>query len=273
MDLNKKHSQQSEMCDPLCSLSPYNFTGKAAVVTGAGQGIGKWIALALANTGAEICIADINADTARQTYREVKTLGSKACFLETDLSDPAACSSLMNFAYDTFGKLDFVVNNAGVNVHKTALDITAQDFDFVSNLNSRGVYFCCQAAARLMVSAGKGKIVNTASSSAFLVRSGVPNSVYAMTKAGVVMLTKALAEEWAQYNINVNAVAPGYMNTPLVADRLNDPVCLQSILSSTPLKRIGQPEDLLAAYLFLLSDLSNYITGQTLCVDGGRTIL
>jgi 2-deoxy-D-gluconate 3-dehydrogenase len=262
-----------ELSDPSFNLPSYSFNGKATVITGAGQGIGKWIALALAHAGADVCIADINLETARQTCSEIKTLGRKACYLEADLSKPEACSSLMNFAHDSFGKLDLVVNNAGVNVHKKALDITPQDFDFIANLNSRGVYFCCQAAAKIMVPAGKGKIVNTASSSAFLVRSGVPNSVYALTKAGIVMLTKALAEEWAQYNINVNAVAPGYMETPLVADRINDPGCLQRILESTPLKRIGQPEDLVGAYLYLLSDLSDYITGQTICVDGGRTIL
>ena len=252
----------------------FHFDGKVAVVTGAGQGIGKAVAIALARAGADVCVADINVETAKRTCREVRDLGRRACYFETDISDPQACSQLMDCAQDNFGKLDFAINNAGVNVHKKAMDITAQDFDFVTAVNCRGVFFCCQAAARLMASAGgRGKIVNTASSSAFLVRSGVPNSVYAMTKAGIVMLTRALAEEWAQYNINVNAVAPGYVETSLVADRLKDPCCLQRILQSTPLKRVGKPEDIVGAYLYLLSDFSNYMTGQTLCVDGGRTVL
>jgi 2-deoxy-D-gluconate 3-dehydrogenase len=166
-----------------------------------------------------------------------------------------------------------VVNNAGVNVHKPAVEVSGEDFDFVVRVNSRGVYFCCQAAARIMIPSGKGKIINTASAAGFLVRSGVPNSVYAMTKGGIVMLTKAFAEEWSGYNINVNAVAPGYMATPLVADRLKDPEAYQSIIESTPLKRVGEAKDLIGAFVFLASDASDFITGQTICVDGGRTIL
>jgi len=124
-----------------------------------------------------------------------------------------------------------------------------------------------------MIPEGKGKIINIASAAAFLVRAGIPNSVYAMTKAGIVMLTKALAEEWAQYNINVNAVAPGYFATPLVADRLKDPEVYKSIMESTPLKKVGGPEDIMGTVVFLASEASNYITGQTICLDGGRTIL
>jgi 2-deoxy-D-gluconate 3-dehydrogenase len=180
---------------------------------------------------------------------------------------------MMETAARELGSLDILVNNAGVNVHKKALDITSEDFDLIIKVNSKGVYFCCQAAARVMIPAKRGKIINIASAAAFLVRAGIPNSVYAMTKAGIVMLTKALAEEWAQYNINVNAVAPGYFATPFVADRLKDPVASRSIIESTPLKRIGEPEDITGTVVFLSSDASSFITGQTICVDGGRTIL
>jgi len=261
------------MSESCWDLPSWELHGKAAVVTGAGQGIGKWIATGLAAAGADVCVADINADTAEETSSEIEKMGHKSTFMKMDAGDIDSVNQLMESAVDSFGRLDIVVNNAGVNVHKPAVEVSGEDFDFVVRVNSRGVYFCCQAAARIMIPSGKGKIINTASAAGFLVRAGVPNSVYAMTKAGIVMLTKAFAEEWAGYNINVNAVAPGYMATPLVADRLKDPKAYQSIIESTPLKRVGQAKDLIGAFVFLASDASDFITGQTICVDGGRTIL
>lgn len=261
------------MSESCWDLPSWELHGKAAVVTGAGQGIGKWIATGLAAAGADVCVADINVDTARDTSREIEKMGRRSTFMKVDVGDINAVNQLMESAVDDFGHLDIVVNNAGVNVHKPAVEVSGDDFDFVVRVNSRGVYFCCQAAARMMRPFKKGKIINTASAAGFLVRAGVPNSVYAMTKAGIIMLTKALAEEWAGSNINVNAVAPGYMATPLVADRLKDPKAYQSIIESTPLKRVGQAKDLIGAFVFLASDASDFITGQTICVDGGRTIL
>ena len=261
------------MSDKSCDLPSMELQGKAAVVTGAGQGIGRWIAVGLAAAGAHVCAADVNGDTARATSREIEAMGRKSTYMQVDVGDCDAVTDLMESAHESFGSLDIVVNNAGVNVHKHAVDVTSDEFDFVVRVNSKGVYFCSQAAARVMIPEGKGKIINTASAAAFLVRSGVPNSIYAMTKAGIVMLTKAFAEEWAPYNINVNAVAPGYMATPLVADRLKDPAVYESILESTPMKKVGQARDLIGAYIFLASDASDFITGQTICVDGGRTIL
>jgi 2-dehydro-3-deoxy-D-gluconate 5-dehydrogenase len=261
------------MSESCWDLPSWELHGKAAVVTGAGQGIGKWIATGLAAAGADVCVADINVDTARDTSREIEKMGRRSTFMKVDVGDINVVNQLMESAVDTFGHLDIVVNNAGVNVHKPAVEVSGDDFDFVVRVNSRGVYFCCQAAARMMRPFKKGKIINMASAAGFLVRAGVPNSVYAMTKAGIVMLTKALAEEWAGSNINVNAVAPGYMATPLVADRLKDPKVYQSIIESTPLKRVGQAKDLIGAFVFLASDASDFITGQTICVDGGRTIL
>lgn len=251
----------------------YDVKGKVAVVTGSGQGLGKWIALGLAEAGADILVADLIAANAKQTSEEIKKMGRKAIFMEMDVGDIDAVVNMMELVHNELGGLDILVNNAGVNVHKKALDIREEDFDLIVRVNSKGVYFCCQAAARLMIPKRKGKIVNIASAAAFLVRVGIPNSVYAMTKAGIVMLTKALAEEWAQYNINVNAVAPGYFATPLVADRLKDPEAYKSIIDSTPLRRVGGPEDIMSTVIFLASDASNFITGQTICLDGGRTIL
>jgi NAD(P)-dependent dehydrogenase (short-subunit alcohol dehydrogenase family) len=262
-----------EKQDELYKYPRYDLKGKVAVVTGSGQGLGKWIALGLAEAGADILVADLLAKNAEQTAKEIEKMRKKAISMEIDIADIDTVKKMMNMARGELGSLDILVNNAGVNVHKKALDITPEDFDFIVRVNSKGVYFCCQAAARLMIPEGKGKIINIASAAAFLVRAGIPNSVYAMTKAGIVMLTKALAEEWAQYNINVNAVAPGYFATPLVADRLRDPEAYKSIMESTPLKKVGGPEDIIGTVVFLASEASNYITGQTICLDGGRTIL
>lgn len=254
-------------------LSFWDLSGKSVVVTGAGRGIGKWVALGLACAGADVCVADINGKMASEVSHEINELGKKSMHVEIDISEPDAVSAMMNTANEYFGGLDVVINNAGVNVHKSAINVTHQDFNFVQNVNSKGVFFCSQAAAKIMIPARKGKIINTASTTAFLMRSGVPNSIYAMTKAGIVMLTKACAEEWARYNINVNGVAPGYMDTSLVAEKLQAPAVYKSIIESTPLRRIGQAEDLIGAFIFLASDASDFITGQTICVDGGRTIL
>lgn len=235
--------------------------------------MGKWIALGLAEAGADILVADLMAEKGEITCQEVRKTGRKSIFVKIDVGEPDAATKMMEKAYHDLGGLDILVNNAGVNIHKQALDITEQDFNLIVRVNSKGVYFCCQAAARFMIPNRKGKIVNIASAAAFLVRAGIPNSVYAMTKAGIVMLTKALAEEWAQYNINVNAIAPGYFATPLVSDRLQDPEVFRTVVESTPLKRLGQAEDIMCAVVFLASEASNFITGQTICLDGGRTIL
>lgn len=251
----------------------YDLKGKVAIVTGAGQGLGKWIALGLADAGANILVADLIPGSAEGTCREIKDLGRNSIFKAVDVADAEAVRDMVDYAEKSLGGLDILVNNAGVNVHKKAMDLTPEEFSRVVNVNEKGVYFCSQAAARNMIPRGRGKIINIASSTAFLVRPGIPNSVYAMTKAGIVMLTKAFAEEWAQFHINVNAIAPGYFSTPLVADRLKDQETRRTIMEFTPLGRVGEPEDIMGTSVFLASSASDYITGQTICLDGGRTVL
>jgi len=247
--------------------------GKVALVTGAAQGLGKWIALGLAHAGADLALADLDKKGVDQTAKEIEEMGHKAFPVKADLTKIDSIKEMVQKTITTFGRIDCLVNNAGISGRKPFLDTTPEDFDLISNVNFRGVYFASQIVAKEMISKGGGKIINIASAAGFLIRSGVPLSVYAGTKAGVIMFTKAFAEELAPYKIYVNAVAPGYFNTPGAQGRLRDPKISDNILSFIPLKKVGETQDIIGPVLFLASDLSNFITGQTIFVDGGRTIL
>jgi NAD(P)-dependent dehydrogenase (short-subunit alcohol dehydrogenase family) len=247
--------------------------GKVVLVTGAAQGLGKWMALGFAHVGADLCVVDIDIAGVEQTADEIKEMGRRALPIKTDLRVVDSIREMVQGAITAFGHIDCLVNNAGVNVRKPLLDISSDDFDLVSNVNFRAVYFASQMVAREMIPRGGGKIINIASAAGYLLRPGVPNSVYAGTKGGVIMLTKAFAEELAPYNINVNAIAPGYFNTLAARERLDNPEILNTILSFTPMKRIGEAADLIGPAIFLASEVADFITGQTIFVDGGRTIL
>lgn len=248
--------------------------GQTALVTGASRGLGRWIAAGLAHAGASVAIVSRSMEGIQKAAEQIAAQGAEVLPLAADMADPAAVESMVQQVVSRFGRIDCLVNNAGVNVHKPLLEITPEDFDLVSDVNFRGVYFASQAAARQMIENGKGgRIINIASSAGFLLRPQIPNSVYAGTKAAVIMLTKAFAEELAPHGINVNAVAPGYFATPLARDRLSDPEIREKILSITPLKEIGGPKDIIGPVLFLASEASRFMTGQTIFVDGGRTII
>ena len=247
--------------------------GKNALVTGAARGLGKWISLGLASAGANVALADINRKGAIKTVRAIEEMGRKAIAVEVDVTEIDSIQRMVDKTLETFGCIDCLINNAGVNVHKPISEITTEDFDYVCGVNFRGIYFTSQIVAGEMISRGGGKIVNIASAAGFLLRPGVPNSVYAGTKAAIIMLTKSFAEEFASHEIYVIAIAPGYFRTPLVYDRLSDSATLDNILAFTPLKKIGEATDIIGPVIFLVSEASNFITGQTIFVDGGRSIL
>ena len=247
--------------------------GKIALVTGASRGLGKWISLGLALAGADVAVAARSPEGLEQTAREIEEMGKKAFPIKTDLTDINSIREMVQKTLANFGCIDCLVNNAGVNVHKPLLEVTPEDFDSVCAVNFRGVYFASQIVSKEMIKKGGGKIINISSAAGLLLRPGVPNSIYAGTKAGIIMFTKSFAEELAPYNIYVNAIAPGYFATPLTKDRLSDPEVLTNILSFTPLKKIGKASDIIGPVVFLASEASNFITGQTIFVDGGRTVL
>lgn len=248
--------------------------GRVALVTGASRGLGRWIALGLANAGARVITVSRTLEGSEKTAREIADMGGQALPLEADLGDTGAIEPMVNKAAAHFGRIDCLVNNAGINIHKPMLEVTPGDFDAISRVNFRGVYFTSQAVARHMIeTGGGGRIINISSSAGVLLRPQIPNSVYAGTKAAIIMLTKAFAEELAPHRILVNAVAPGYFATPLAKDRLSDPEILQNILSLTPLKQIGGATDIIGPVVFLASEASRFMTGQTIFADGGRTII
>jgi len=258
---------------PKFNYPKMTLDGKFALVTGSGQGLGKWIALGFAHAGADVAVADINMKAAEETAKEIEESKRKAFPVKVDISEIESIEEMVQKTLQNFGRIDCLVNNAGVNVHKPLLDITPQEFDFVASVNFRGVYFASQIAAKAMIPEGGGKIINIASATSMVLRPGIPNSVYAGTKGGVVMFTKAFAEELAPYKINVNAISPGYMATPLVKDRLTDPEVLKTILYFTPLKKVGEDKDIVGLATFLASEASDFITGQNIFADGGRSIL
>jgi gluconate 5-dehydrogenase len=249
------------------------LAGKVAVVTGAGQGLGLWMALGLAHAGADVAVAELNPRTGESAAEAIKNMGRRSLFLETDVRRVESLQAMVERVVKEWGRIDILVNNAGINIRKRVEEMAPQDFDEVAAVNLRGAYFCAQAVGKVMIRQKQGKIISIASAAGLLVRAGIPNSVYAITKAGIIMMTKAMAAEWSPYNINVNAVAPGYFATPLAAPRLRDPQALQSILDSTPLKRVGYAEDIIGPVVFLASDAAGFITGACLSVDGGRTVL
>jgi sorbose reductase len=254
----------------MSALDMYSLKGKIAVVTGAGQGIGKSLAKNIADTGAKVAVADINFDTAMNTAAEINQTGGEAIAIQTDVTDPSSVDKMMEEILKKWERLDIAVNNAGGGNTISAMDLSKKDFMSVLDLNMGGVFLTAQAAAKSMKTTGGGSIINIASMSAYIVNVPQTISVYNASKAGVKHLTKSLAVEWAQYNIRVNSISPGYMMTELTSI-LKDmhPIWIEKI----PLNRIGDPQDLAGAVIYLASNASKYTTGSDILIDGGYTCL
>ncbi len=243
----------------------FDLTGKTAVVTGAGTGLGRGMSLALASAGADIVLVDKNP--CDETAARVRTLKRRAMQLVADLLQPGAAGNIVEPAVREFGKIDILVNNAGIIRRTPAIDVKEIDWDEVMSVNARAVFFLAQAAARDMLKRKKGKIINVSSLLAF--QGGILVPAYAASKGAVAQITKALANEWAALGINVNAIAPGYMETENTRQIREDPVRYQAILTRIPAARWGKPEDLGGAAVFLASAASDYVHGHVLLVDGG----
>lgn len=247
-------------------MSEAQNTRPAALVTGGGRGIGRAICLALAKAGFDVCINyAASAAAAEQTAEECKAFGVQAMTLQADVTDPTQCQALVETAAKTFGRLDVLVNNAGVTADKLILRMQEADFDKVINANLKGAFFCCKTACKLMMRQRYGRIINISSVVGLHGNAGQSN--YAASKAGLIGLTKSLAKEFAARGVTVNAVAPGFIETDMTA-AMSD-AAKEAALTAVPAGKIGQAEDVANAVAFLASAEAGYITGQVLCVDGG----
>lgn len=248
----------------------FDLSGQVALVTGASRGLGKAISMALAGAGADLALHARKLDELKAVQAIIETQGRRAEVFCTDVLDKARIDANVTATLETFGHIDILLNNAGVNVRKPVLELAVEEWDLVINTNLRGYFLMAQAVVPHMLSRGRGKVINMAS---ILGQVGLPHQLaYASSKGGIVQLTKVMALEWAQQGVQVNAIAPTYFETPLVAQLRNDPETYQFIVDRTPMGRWGQPEELAGIAIFLASRASDFITGQTIFIDGGWTI-
>ena len=239
--------------------------GKVALVTGAAQGIGKAIALLLAQHGADIVVSDINFEKAEETAKEIQAIGQRTMAIRVDVANLNDVEQMVRSIIERFGQIDILVNNAGIARDKLILRMTEEDWDAVLNINLKGTFNCTKAIVRYMVKQRNGKIVNISSVVGEMGNAGQAN--YAASKAGVIGFTKTIAREIAQRGINVNAIAPGYIQTPMT-DAIPEKA-KEEMKRLIPMERLGRPEDVAEAVLFLVSEASSYITGQVINVNGG----
>ncbi|TVX98709.1 2-dehydro-3-deoxy-D-gluconate 5-dehydrogenase KduD [Cohnella terricola] len=244
----------------------FDLTGKTAVVTGAGRGLGQAIAIGLAEAGANLVLVT-NRTSAAETKSSVENLGRKARIVQTDVADRSKLPTIIDAAVETFGGIDILVNNAGIIRRTPAIEHAYSDWQEVLDVNLNSVFVLCQLAGELMLEQGSGKIINIASMLSFQGGINVPG--YTASKHAVAGLTKALANEWASKGVQVNAIAPGYMATDNTEALRNDPVRSRQILDRIPAGRWGDNQDLIGPAIFLASSASDYMNGHVLCVDGG----
>jgi 2-dehydro-3-deoxy-D-gluconate 5-dehydrogenase len=248
------------------ALDWFNLEGKFALVTGTGTGIGAGIAKALAQAGAHVACHDVG-DQARGTSDEIRALGRRSIALSADLSKRPAQDGLVAATLKEFGRIDILVNNAGLIRRAPATDYSDEDWDLLLEVNLSAPFRLSRAVGKLMIENGGGRIVNIASLLAF--QGGILVPAYAASKGGVAQVTKALANEWACKNVNVNAIAPGYIATNNTAALRADETRSRQILERIPAGRWGTPEDIAGAAVFLCSEAARYVTGHVLAVDGG----
>jgi NAD(P)-dependent dehydrogenase (short-subunit alcohol dehydrogenase family) len=247
-------------------LEQFNLSGRVALITGASEGIGRSLAQGLAEAGAEVILASRREEKLIEVKREVEQAGRRAEVFVLDVCKTSDIQSLKSFILDRFGRLDVLVNNAGAAITKLAWEVTESDWELMVDTGFKGTFFCCQILGSIMRDHKYGKIINLSSTFA---RSIIPGrSVYAGVKAGISHLTVALAMEWAPHGIRVNAIAPTAVRTP-TREALLKGELLQKILSRIPLGRLATPDDLVTAAIYLASAASDFVTGQTLFVDGG----
>jgi NAD(P)-dependent dehydrogenase (short-subunit alcohol dehydrogenase family) len=251
--------------------TPFDLDNKTAIITGAGRGIGRAIARTLAHAGANIGVAEFDKEGGQDAVNELETLGVNAHFIQTDVRDSASVSNMVQGFKEHFGSLEVMVNNAGICRNTPSEEVVDEAWLEVINVNLNGVFWCCRAAGQVMLEQGHGSIINIASMSGIVANTPQPQSAYNASKAGVILLTRSLASEWAARGVRVNSVSPGYIGTDMTKRGMDTQGWGERWLSLTPMGKLGEPSDVANAVLYLASDGASYCTGTNLVVDGGYT--
>ena len=241
---------------------------KVAIITGGARGIGKEMVLLFAREGARICVGDISDESIQTAVKDIESTGAEALGVKVDVTNFSQVEEMAQKALDKFSKIDILVNNAGITRDNLLLRMKEEDWDAVLNVNLKGTFNCTKAVSRIMIKQRSGKIVNIASIIGIIGNAGQAN--YAASKGGIISFTKSVAKELASRNINVNAIAPGFIKTDMTAKLSQE--LQDTMLKLIPLARLGDPSDVAKLALFLVSDSSDYITGQTIQVDGGMVM-
>jgi gluconate 5-dehydrogenase len=250
----------------------FSLEGKVAAIVGGAGGIGELIAAGLAEQGAKVAVASRNMQKLEEVARRVKSeTRSEVVAFQVDVTDEQSVAQLASKVIARFGTVDVLVNSQGVNLKRPAAEFPVGDWDLMFGVNVKGTMLACREFGKVMIGKEKGKIINLSSVRGIRATLWGGNEAYCATKGAVDMITRTLAAEWAPHNINVNAVAPSLIYTELAARTLQDPERLQRYLANVPLKRVGQPKDVVGVCVFLASEASDFITGQVLYVDGGLT--
>jgi NAD(P)-dependent dehydrogenase (short-subunit alcohol dehydrogenase family) len=246
----------------------FSLMGKTAIVTGASRGIGEAIAKGFANAGADLVLVSRNRVALENVAKEIGGLGRKALPIVADIGVPEEIERAVDAVLKIFPRIDILVNNAGISpVLKKAEEVNLGEWEEIVRVNLTGTFLFCQAAGKVMIQQGGGKIINMVSVGAVV---GFPRQIaYCATKGGILQLTRVLAIEWTRYNIQVNAIGPAYLETELTEGMRESKIISENLLRRTPMGRFGKPEEVVGAALYLASDASSYVTGQTLFVDGG----
>ncbi len=247
----------------------FSLKNKVVMVTGASRGIGRYVACGLAKYGADVIVTGRTVDELEEAAVEIKSHGRRPLVVPMDVTRLSDIESGVQKAYQVFGRIDVLVNNAGINIPKPALEVTEEDWRRVIDTNLTGLFFCSQAVGRMMIKEKRGKIINISSQTGTVAIQ--LRSAYCASKAGVNLVTKVLALEWGPYNIHVNAGAPTFIETPMTKPMFEDPAFKEMVLDKIFLGRIGQPKDVLGAVVYLASAASDMVTGHVLLVDGGWT--
>lgn len=254
------------------AISNFDLTGKIAIVTGGNRGIGRAIALGFAEAGADVIATSRNPESVQKVTEEILKFKKRSFAICADVSRKDSIENLVSEVMKRFGKIDILVNNAGINpIFKRTELITEGEWDEIINVNLKGVFLCCQAVGNVMINQRSGKIINITSINGL---AGAARAVpYCSSKGAIILLTKSLALEWVQYNVNVNAIGPGLIDTDFTKGIQKNKFVFEKVLSRIPQNRFGKPEEIVGIAILLASDLSNYITGQTFFVDGGYTAM